>query len=1564
MKLCNFLVLACLMLVTGLYGEFSITQSPNGHYYHPTYSQSEEYDIGYVPSELFVGNLNSTPYISSLLCYNPGTIHFSIDRSEITFARNVYVKIDQNYVINGQYNGGGYYTFDLSLDAGEHFMTIYSSNDDWDEDLVFMTEECQLHFSVLNDNKFYYNPYARIYPITHNLSQHNAIRPALFVEGFSAEGIIEGGFKSLNGIINKWKNKLSDTKIYRLELLNPTQDVRDNAMVVLGALRFIHDVQPTDQLIEGTSVYGYSMGGILARYALAYAEHWNVPHFCTQYISLDAPHRGASLNHNLQSQLEDFQSKLSQFEYANGTLNACLSALDSQAAKQLIRTNIFASGYANYYLGSNELREFFAEINEEERQLQSSIDPLLSVLNGSAEASYEGMLKPGFPYKQNHIKCLAYSNGGLNISGNTSSEANAATCSINIEGIPFSENVAPCGFDTQPGSVFEDYSLSQNGQALLGILSYSMNITANYAPVIVPTRSSLYLKPDSITGGYSIPQLAINDFSSLLPFENALQEHTYFDRLVNAPNVPNQITEADNPNWGNIYHKYEFDKWNWRHGELGWTHYNYDNWVDANIEISDNWLDQIENRTVSYITGHVNGDDYSGIEGTMFINGMEYRQFSVNDEGDYSIPYLYTNDNSVRLVLEKLGYLPTCRNIDLNYSSIMQGNYVVTNIDMVRLNLSNVVISGSGNESFETINDAIESIVIFVSSGLYNNEPVKIRVLPGTYNESVDLSPLADLGISNFTLEGVGDAVINGDDYGIKLEVYENPSLVNAVYNINSLKVTGSVRGVVFRDHYDDTPDNVYSPHLTLNIRNCSIYDCGGLMTSASGQQDYSGCAIHFEGAGLIGGCSIYGNDLTSNSNQSSQLTQAGGIYICNNTNAIMVAKNNTISNNIAGLAGGIVVTGMGNAEIVENKLTGNEDGGFCDIDNATRSNALSVYNARNATIRNNLFIDNPSSSFANSPVVGLRTYPTQQGLPIKFVNNTIVNAPESNDADYCAIKFKTYPGVTEQDIQIQNNIVSATNSNNCSIVSENGDNHVSISNNMFHNTRLTGFSANLYNPDDQNSVYNPNAPMFNYQCDPQLDVNYIPIWNSSTMSHCIDTGTGTYDLDDDTPPDIGAYRAVDHSYWQYRFKTGQNDRSDTYHWVSYPVVNSLTDGMAGARSFFHELLGTHYSSPENEVADNLQEILWSERNQSRSIIWDGSGWGDYIDIHNVASPQGYKVKLLPQSNIGLVPTTVELHHSGFLTPDNTPFTIHGSSSNNGQTFENWIGYFDTDCSWPSDAFASIWNDITMIKAKNWCLYKDPSSGLGVLSGRMLPLNCGDMVIVTTVNDHEFQWNTSMPTDPKKKEAPTAFEFVEKADYTPVYLDLSAFDLTGLKEIGLKLDGICKGAVVVTDSLEQICAYLDESESLSSGAVELVFFYESKNQLQERKSMLINDNQLKCSTIGNDSAYPVYNVKVLPDDIGDNVTPLLGLEQNYPNPFNPSTTIRYSLNEAGSIALDIYNIKGQVVKSLYQGSAEIGNHTITWNGLDNSGKECTSGVYFYRLRTPQTTLVRKMLMLK
>ncbi|HQQ67462.1 MAG TPA: FlgD immunoglobulin-like domain containing protein, partial [Candidatus Cloacimonadota bacterium] len=88
------------------------------------------------------------------------------------------------------------------------------------------------------------------------------------------------------------------------------------------------------------------------------------------------------------------------------------------------------------------------------------------------------------------------------------------------------------------------------------------------------------------------------------------------------------------------------------------------------------------------------------------------------------------------------------------------------------------------------------------------------------------------------------------------------------------------------------------------------------------------------------------------------------------------------------------------------------------------------------------------------------------------------------------------------------------------------------------------------------------------------------------------------------------------------------------------------------------------------------------------------------------------------------------------------------------------------------------------------------------------------------------------------------------------------------------------------------------------------------------------------------------------------------LNPNYPNPFNPETTISFDMPKAGPARLDIYNVKGQLVKTLFDGTAAFGRNSMIWNGTDNSGTAVTSGVYFYRLTTIGHNETRKMMLMK
>ncbi len=92
------------------------------------------------------------------------------------------------------------------------------------------------------------------------------------------------------------------------------------------------------------------------------------------------------------------------------------------------------------------------------------------------------------------------------------------------------------------------------------------------------------------------------------------------------------------------------------------------------------------------------------------------------------------------------------------------------------------------------------------------------------------------------------------------------------------------------------------------------------------------------------------------------------------------------------------------------------------------------------------------------------------------------------------------------------------------------------------------------------------------------------------------------------------------------------------------------------------------------------------------------------------------------------------------------------------------------------------------------------------------------------------------------------------------------------------------------------------------------------------------------------------------------------LGQNYPNPFNSTTVIRYSLpvdrQKRWAVSLRIYNILGQVVRTLVDEPQTPGYYSVRWDGRDNAGRELASGIYIYRIRAGDFVQTRRMILLK
>ncbi|MCK4224106.1 MAG: S8 family serine peptidase [candidate division Zixibacteria bacterium] len=149
-------------------------------------------------------------------------------------------------------------------------------------------------------------------------------------------------------------------------------------------------------------------------------------------------------------------------------------------------------------------------------------------------------------------------------------------------------------------------------------------------------------------------------------------------------------------------------------------------------------------------------------------------------------------------------------------------------------------------------------------------------------------------------------------------------------------------------------------------------------------------------------------------------------------------------------------------------------------------------------------------------------------------------------------------------------------------------------------------------------------------------------------------------------------------------------------------------------------------------------------------------------------------------------------------------------------------------------------------------------------------------------------------------------------------------------------------------------------------------------------------DELRTNTTSAQAKYECMCTGIEEENEDNNLPAHFSLEQNFPNPFNPATTILFELKPEYQISntpfpprkksesfmpqieqiskvytsLKIYNIRGQLVKILIEDELPPGRYKMTWDGTDEGGKKVASGIYLYRLKTPQSQTTRKMILLK
>ncbi len=119
--------------------------------------------------------------------------------------------------------------------------------------------------------------------------------------------------------------------------------------------------------------------------------------------------------------------------------------------------------------------------------------------------------------------------------------------------------------------------------------------------------------------------------------------------------------------------------------------------------------------------------------------------------------------------------------------------------------------------------------------------------------------------------------------------------------------------------------------------------------------------------------------------------------------------------------------------------------------------------------------------------------------------------------------------------------------------------------------------------------------------------------------------------------------------------------------------------------------------------------------------------------------------------------------------------------------------------------------------------------------------------------------------------------------------------------------------------------------------------------------------ELPCQTNGQEFGWGYSDPDML-DDAETFSTTITAT--SHPNPFNPDVTISYTLQDAAQVQVQIYDLQGQLVRTVKNGHQNAGSYEVVWNGLNANGKKVSSGTYFYQINAGDQTLTKQIIMAK
>ena len=625
-----------------------------------------------------------------------------------------------------------------------------------------------------------------------------------------------------------------------------------------------------------------------------------------------------------------------------------------------------------------------------------------------------------------------------------------------------------------------------------------------------------------------------------------------------------------------------------------------------------------------------------------------------------------------------------------------------------------------------------------------------------------------------------------------------------------------------------------------------------------------------------------------------------GGIL---NFRADLRISNTTIKNN-SGSSGGGIWTGDGNLVMqdvtIENN-TSNYGGGIC-IDSNIDDNIFSGANI--------LIIDNYATTDAGA--VYLKNRSTMHNNSVEFNKTTICGNQSQQGSGGVIVSMPP----NNAELQLINCIV--------------WDNDT--------NTQITANYDVTYSCVEHD--YGVGAD-HNIDDDPEFVDTSNDDYSLEYYSPCIDTGDDdiAYYDPDGSRSDMGyLYHEQDVYSWQY----GLFERQ--YLWKSFPKLQ-INPNQGGDVDVENSLQSW------NPLLDELAMTITFEFNELDYGEYDaGQEIWHWQESETISSIKGYKME---KDNA----TGCLLFSRGIICESDTELETHAS-------LETWLGYFLEDSQLVLNAFpSSVLDDAVLVKTMDWTISRNTTNDRWSGATGSSYINYADCVVIETVSAHyDFTWETpSRSEDMYYRPVAEHFTFDDDIDYFPIYATFDVNDMPD--EVAIYIDGVCHGAQVVEDTICQICAHILEEDH--GQEIEFALWYDGRSGVKHLNNyQVFNESKGKYESKRLVTGMPGIHSKVYLEGNNGNVVPANYDLHCYPNPFNPELTISFNLEETQEVNLNVYNVKGQKVRTLVNETFRPDDYNIAWKGEDSTGNKVSSGVYYIRLQVGEDIVNRKVILMK